>query len=167
MRTYKRKNDIYEVQLADCKKYFQFIQTDSSLLGGDIIVIYSRKYDKNESPIIEDIVKDTIEYCCHTFINLGVKEGLWKKYGNTPTNIELSNIYFRNYIDEPIIRKRCWHIWQVNGAIHSFDEIPDYVVNSYVTYLFPPQSVYHKIMYGRFLGEEFWPFPNSYNTSRK
>ena len=90
-------------------------------------------------------------------INLGVKEGLWKKYGNTPTNIELSNIYFRNFVDAPCIGERCWHIWQVNGAILSFDEIPDYVVNSYVTYLFPPESVYHKMMYGCFTGEELWP----------
>jgi hypothetical protein len=93
MRTYKRKNDIYEVQLADCKKYFQFIQTDSSLFGGDIIVIYSRKYDKSESPIIEDIVNGTIEYCCHTNVSRGIKEGLWRKYGNGPTYIDLSNIY--------------------------------------------------------------------------
>ena len=91
------------------------------------------------------------------YYNLGVKEGLWKKYGNTPANIELSSIYFRNYVDEPCIGERCWHIWQVNGAILSFDEIPDYVVNSYVTYLFPPKSVYHKMMYGCFIGEELWP----------
>lgn len=166
MRVYKRINDVYEVELPDCKKYFQFLQSDSALLGGDVIAIFNEKYDKHLSPDVGDIIKGSVEYCCHTTINLGVKEGLWKKYGNTPTNIELSNIYFRNYVDEPCIKKRCWHIWQVNGAIHSFDEIPDYVVNSYVTYLFPPQSVYHKIMYGCFIGEELWPFHNSYNTSK-
>ena len=115
MRTYKRINDIYEVQLADCKKYFQFVQTDSSLLGGDIIVIYSRKYDKNESPIIEDIVKDTIEYCCHTCVSRGIKEGLWRKYGNGPIYIDLSNTYFRNYVNEPCLGIQGWHIWKANA----------------------------------------------------
>ena len=156
MRTYKRINDIYEVQLADCKKYFQFVQTDSSLLGGDIIVIYSRKYDKNESPTIEDIVKDTIEYCCHTNVSRGIKEGLWRKYGNGPTYIDLSNIYFRNYINEPCLGIQRWHIWKANEELMCFDKIPEQYAYSYITYLFPVESVYHKIAFGKFIGEDLW-----------
>lgn len=60
MRVYKRINDVYEVELPDCKKYFQFLQSDSALSGGEVIAIFN------------------------------------EKYGNTPANIELSNIYFRN-----------------------------------------------------------------------
>ena len=89
MRVYKRINDVYEVELPDCKKYFQFLQSDSALLGGDVIVIFNEKYDKHQSPDVGDIVKGSVAYCCHTTINLGVKEGLWKKYGNTPTNSHL------------------------------------------------------------------------------
>ena len=34
MRVYKRINDVYEVELQDCKKYFQFLQSDSCIDGG-------------------------------------------------------------------------------------------------------------------------------------
>ena len=44
MRVYKRINDVYEVELPDCKKYFQFLQSDSALLGGDVIAIFNEKY---------------------------------------------------------------------------------------------------------------------------
>ena len=47
MRVYKRINDVYEVELPDCKKYFQFLQSDSALLGGDVIAIFNEKYDKH------------------------------------------------------------------------------------------------------------------------
>ena len=76
MRVYKRINDVYEVELPDCKKYFQFLQSDSALLGGDVIAIFNEKYDKYQSPDVGDIVKGSVGYCCHTTINLGVKEGL-------------------------------------------------------------------------------------------
>lgn len=150
MRIFKHINDVYEVELPDCKRYFQFLQSDSALLGGDVIAIFDEKYDKHKYPDVVDVVKGSVEYCCHTNINQGIKEGLWKKYGNTPANIELTNIYFRNYVDEPSIGKQCWHIWQINGTIFTFNEIPDHLVNSYVTYLYPPKYVYHKILCGNF-----------------
>ena len=60
MRVYKRINDVYEVELPDCKKYFQFLQSDSALLGGDVIAIFNEKYDKHQSPDVGDIVKGSV-----------------------------------------------------------------------------------------------------------
>ena len=150
MRVYKRINDIYEVELPDCKRYFQFLQSDSSLLGGNVIAIFENKYDTTESPSIDDIAKGPVEYYCHTNINLGVELGLWKKYGNAPACSDLSDIYFKNYVDE----KKCWHIWRANEELQSFAEIPDQFRDSYITYLFPPKCVYHKFVYGKFLGQD-------------
>lgn len=150
MRVYKRINDVYEVELPDCKKYFQFLQSDISWFGGNVIAIFSNRYDKSELPDINDIVKAPVEYYCHTNINFGVELGLWKKYGNAPSCTDLSKIYFRNYVDE----KSCWHIWRVNDELQSFYEIPFQFRDSYVTYLFNPNCVYHKIRYGKFLGED-------------
>ncbi len=30
MRVYKRINDIFEVKLPDCKRYFQYLQSDAT-----------------------------------------------------------------------------------------------------------------------------------------
>lgn len=150
MRVCKRINDIYEVELPECKRYFQFLQSDSSFLGGNVIAIFNKKYAKSELPDIGDIARGTVECYCHTNINYGVELGLWKKYGNTPACVDLSNIYFRNYVDE----RNCWHIWRVNEELRSYEEVPDQFRDSYITYLFPPKCVYHKIRYGEFLGQD-------------
>ena len=50
MRVYKRINDVYEVELPDCKKHFQFLQSDSALLGGDVIAIFNEKYEHVNDP---------------------------------------------------------------------------------------------------------------------
>ena len=52
MRVYKRINDVYEVELPDCKKYFQFLQSDSALLGGDVIAIFNEKYDISNNTVV-------------------------------------------------------------------------------------------------------------------
>ena len=140
--------------MPDCKRYFQFLQSDSSLLGGNVITIFNNKYDTTESPSLDDIAKGAVEYYCHTNINFGVELGLWKKYGNAPAHLDLSDIYFRNYIDEEWIGLKCWRVWRVNEEFMSFDELPDQFRDSYSTYLFSPKSVYHKIKYGRFLGQD-------------
>ncbi|MDE6872081.1 MAG: hypothetical protein K2J62_08200 [Bacteroidales bacterium] len=155
MRVYKRINDIYEVELPDCKRYFQFLQSDSSMLGGNVIAIFNNKYDKFESPSLDDIAKGAVEYYCHTNINLGVKLGLWKKYGNAPACSDLSDIYFKNYVDEELIGLKCWRVWRVNEEFMFFNELPARFKHSYSTLLFSPKSVYHKLKYGNFLGRDF------------
>ena len=154
MRVYKRINDIFEVELPDCKRYFQYLQSDATWLGGNVIAIFENKYDKSESPDKNEIAKGPVEYYCHTNINFGVELGLWKKYGNAPAYSDLSDIYFRNYIDEEWIGLKCWRVWRVNEEFMSFDELPDQFRDSYSTYLFSPKSVYHKIKYGRCLGQD-------------
>ena len=116
MRVYKRINDIFEVELPDCKRYFQYLQSDATWLGGNVIAIFENKY--------------------------------------APAYSDLSDIYFRNYIDEEWIGLKCWRVWRVNEEFMSFDELPDQFRDSYSTYLFSPKSVYHKIKYGRFLGQD-------------
>ncbi len=150
MRVYKRINDIYEVELPDCKRYFQFLGSDSSLLGGNVIAIFRDRHDKSASPEVNDIIKGPVEYYSHTNINYGVELGLWKKYGNAPACNDLSRIYFRNYVDE----RNIWHIWRANEKLLSFAKVPYKFRKAYITYLFPPHCVCHKFMYGRFLGED-------------
>ena len=57
MRVYKRINDVYEVELPDCKKYFQFLQSDSALLGGDVIAIFNEKYHVCPVKVPDDYYK--------------------------------------------------------------------------------------------------------------
>lgn len=153
MRVYKRINDVFEVELPDCKRYFQFLQIDTSWLYGDVIAIFSNKYDISESPDVNDIVKGPVEYYCHTSVNCGVKLGMWKKYGNAPSYTDMSAIYFRNFTESLFEGKGHWHIWRVNEKLQSFDKIPEQFRDSYVTYLFSPYSVDHKIRYGKFPGQ--------------
>lgn len=154
MRVYKRINYIFEVELPDCKRYFQYLLSDSTWLGGNVIAIFENKYDKSESPDKNEIVTGPVEYYCHTNINFGMELGLWKKYGNAPACSDLSDIYFRNYIDEEWIGLKCWRVWRVNEEFISFDELPVRFKDSYSTDLFSPKNVYHKIKYGRFLGQD-------------
>lgn len=49
MRVYKRINDVYEVELPDCKKYFQFLQSDFANIESSNI--YFRNIDWYESII--------------------------------------------------------------------------------------------------------------------
>lgn len=155
MRAYKRINDIFEVELPECKRYFQYLQSDASLLGGNVIAIFEKKYDKSESPAKEDIVIGPVEYYCHTNINFGVELGLWRKYGNAPACSDINEIFFRNYVDESIVGVQCWHVWKINQRLLSYKKLPRRFSNAYITYPFSPDSVYHKIRYGSF-PEEKW-----------
>ncbi len=148
MRVYKRINDIYEVELPDCKRYFQFLGSDSSLLGGNVIAIFRDRHDKSASPEVNDIIKGPVEYYCHTTINYGVELGLWKKYDNAPACNDLSRIYFCNCFDLAIIQR--WYVWKINEKQLSFSRLPYRFRNAYITCLFSPTDVYHKIQYGKF-----------------
>lgn len=155
MRVNKRINDIFEVELPDCKRYFQYLQSDSTWLGGSVIAIFENKYGKTELPDKKELVKGPVEYFCHANINFGVELGLWKKYGNAPACSNLSDVYFRNYVDEELIGLKCWRVWRANEEFMSFDELPERFKSSYITYLFPPDCIYHKLRYGKFFEKKF------------
>lgn len=155
-RAYKRINDVFEVELPDCKRYFQYLQSDLAWLGGNVIAIFKNKYDKSESPDLDDIVKGPVEYYTHTNVTFGINLGLWTRCGNALACSDLSDIYFRNYIDDEWIGLKCWRVWRVNDkGFMCFDELPERYKDAYTTLLFSPYSVYEKFRYGKFTGKDY------------
>lgn len=143
------------VQLPENRRFFQYLQSDSSLLGGNVIAIFSKKYGKDETPDINDVVSDSVEYICHTVINHGVELGLWTKYGNVQTNVQLDKVYFKDYVDRPWGGGAFWQVWQVDGDDIRFKELPTIYESAYRSVLFTPDCVYIKCLTGKFLGEDY------------
>lgn len=156
-----RTGDIFEV-ITDkgTKKYFQYIAKDISDLHSDVIRIFKKEYDLNDSPSSQDIVNGEIDTYMHTYIQLGIKAKLWRKY-DWNRNIGALNIYFRDAKDygqhpgEKFVSKQ-WEVWIINSNREYVGILPDMYYNSYPGLVSMPNAVIHRINYGEYKAK-FYP----------
>jgi hypothetical protein len=109
-----RKGDIFEVPVGNGKMYFQYIGLDLTQLNSEVIRSFKNVYSKEESPNIDEIINDEIEFHAHTMIRLGYNMELYKKFGNSTRNL-VENVTWRQSEDsgDPKVKiSKRWVTWK-------------------------------------------------------
>ena len=66
--------DIFVINLGNgYKRYYQYIAADITQLNSEVIRVFSRNYKTNESPDVDEVIDDTIDFYAHVVCKLGIK----------------------------------------------------------------------------------------------
>ena len=71
-RIITRIGDVFEVQLDNCKKYFQYIANDMTQLNSSVIRAFVEEYPLGYTPILENITAGKVDFYAHTVLLDGV-----------------------------------------------------------------------------------------------
>lgn len=146
MRNYNTPGCVYVVTVEDKKCFFMYLSRDNNLLNADVIKVFRRKYSMEETPSIDEIVSDEVDFICHTGVNAGVHLGWWKKAGRYDGDLDL-RIWFRSTIDEGDVSHN-WSVWMLNGPLHSVGKLPKRFYTAYIGVIIPPEYVVEWIKTG-------------------
>lgn len=114
--------DVFSVPINDSEKRFmQLVAFDLTQLNSDVVRVFKRIYNINETPIISDIINDEILSYAHCATDFGLQLKLWSIFGNS-INIGIpSKVMFRGTEDyarkageEPKLKSDKWYVWQIN-----------------------------------------------------
>jgi len=147
IRVTVKEGDIFEVPLDNNKKgYFQFIMLDLTQLNSEVIRIFKKRYEANEAPDLEDVVKDEVQRYAHVVIKFGVKMNLWDKVGNVGLESVIEAPYFRmaDDDDDPNVqwkRSSKWSVWQVGKDFQSVGRLTDSYKNYDIGLVINPQGI--------------------------
>ena len=76
--------DVFCVEIDNqCKRYFQYIVNDMEQLNSSVIRVFKLHYPIDYKPIIDDIVKDEVEFYAHTVLRAGIVNNAWYKVGKS------------------------------------------------------------------------------------
>lgn len=117
-RVVKKIGDVFCVEFGNgYKGYFQFMAKDSEQLGSEVIRAFYTRYPVDYVPVIDEIVKDRVAFYAHTFISLGIWDGIWYKVGkSTDIGIEALDKFYFGTVDDSIHKliDGKWHYFDVN-----------------------------------------------------
>lgn len=157
-RTIIKHGDIFFANLCENKKkYFQYVADDERQLDSDVIRVYKKIYEKDESPDLTDIVKDEIDFYVHCIIKLGIQLGFWAKVGNLKEVGDI-NVIFRDTYDfgrsegdAPIEISKNWVVWRINDA--EFTRVNELIGenrNAEIGLVMNPKSIIHRMETGNY-----------------
>lgn len=147
------EGDIFEVSLNNnTKGYFQYLCKDKSQLGGYVIRAFKKHYAMAEQPDLEQIVRDAVSFYTHTVLQWGIKDGVWKKVGQSSDTGNTSDILFRDTDDvgNPDIKvSKRWRIWRVNGPREYVGELKGENRGAEIGSVFPPSDIITRMQTGK------------------
>lgn len=139
------------------KKYFQYIAEDSTQLYGEVIRVFKKEYSLKENPDLEEVLLNEVEFCTHTFLNMGVKNGFWKKIGYSK-NVGKLDVTFRGTYDycEPEIKVSSnWFIWKVNEKRIEIGRMKKKYQKVEIGLIFPPNDVVFRMKKGYYQNMDY------------
>ena len=154
-RVVTRIGDIFCIEFDEYKVYLQFIAVDMSQLNSTTIRVFKTKYPLNFEFNAETIVKDEVDFYAHTFLQPGLKAGVWTKVGKNKDIGDLEHILFRNAGDWPMNKGKSydWWICGINKEYIKIGELTEeYRSKSYEGIVVPPIDIIEKIKTGKFRG---------------
>ena len=139
------------------KRYFQFIGRDLYQLNTDVIRVFKTWYPLKDEPLIEDIVKDEVDFYSHTSAYIGVKQGLWFIVGRSSNIGKLENVGFYVSCAPPMgvdnIKSSHWEVWTLGHKRHYVGKLsPEYLQKYHYGYAFAPIHVLYRIKHGKYEG---------------
>jgi len=111
--------EVYEVYLRDgMKGYVQYIANDITQLNSDVIRVFKGREPIDSEPDINKIIDGEVEFYAHvTGMEFGVKDGFWKKIGQSDNLGDLKKPFFRSSSDsgKPSVKvSKEWYVWRIN-----------------------------------------------------
>lgn len=149
--------DIFEVKIEDnSKKYFQYIADDYTQLNSCVIRVFNETYRLEEMPTLDQITHGKVEFYSHTIIRLGIKNGAWKKVGNSKNVGIVDNIKFFSADKESFK----WYFWKINKIMKHRSSLPSSYSGASIGFVFSPKSLVKMMTYGQFsIHPSFWSLP--------
>ena len=142
------------------KRFFQYVANDLTQLNSSVIRIFKTHYPMDYKPVIEDIIKDEVEFYAHTILKAGILFNAWYKVG---TSKEVGEVYKNalfGYAHEhryPTVHDitevnpiENWDIWTVNQPyqIRRGRITKDISENLSPGGVIPYIDIVHKMQYG-------------------
>ena len=149
--------DIFEVRIDfDTKSYFQYIADDLTQMNAPVIRAFIGKYPMSASPSFQRLVVSDVDFHAHTYLKLGVKNGIWSLVGNISPQ-KTSTILFRDSHDygNPQFEitldvSRNWFVWQPNGSRQEVGELSGELRKAEIGVVMPPDTIAFRIRNGVF-----------------
>ena len=141
------------IEIQNLQKYFQFIHLDMTQLNSEVIRAFTKSYDLNEDPVIDEIVKDKIDFHAHTMIRSGYKMGLYSKKGSSIPDLTEEVIWRQADHDGNLNSEICkkWFTWRSNTAMKSYDGELKGLRSTEDASVHNPIDVVERIKNGKFL----------------
>lgn len=116
------------------KGYFQYIANDLTMMNSTVIRVFKTHYSNNQPVLIEDIIKDDVDFYAHTILRSGIANNAWYKIG---TSLDLgikdfATTYFGYTIPTETIGNKVininpltnWVIWKYQSEFINIGELP-------------------------------------------
>lgn len=129
-RIINKIGNVYGIPLGDGKKcYMQFVYKDVPILNSDIVRVFTRIYDMDEKPSIEEIISDKVRFYTHVWLRLAVHQAdIWKEGTSKELGLdELKKITFYSFGEtvkwSKLVRRSIFKIGEEREYIYT--PIPD------------------------------------------
>jgi hypothetical protein len=118
----RRIGDIYRLRLANGKVgYMQHLANDLSQLGGNVVLVLSRKYLPTEDVNFDHLsVHDG--FFAHVFLKAGETLGIWErvKSGRPAVHEPLPIVWsIYSHKDSMLETSENWQVWRTNEQMHA------------------------------------------------
>ena len=127
METTKKKRIVTKIGNVFCaeinnehKRFFQYVANDLEELNSSVIRVFKPRYPMDYKPVIEDLVKDEVEFYAHTILKFGIVFNAWYKVGTSKNVGEgYKETWFGDispdiYTNPNLNPTENWIIWKVN-----------------------------------------------------
>lgn len=131
-----RQGDVFCVKLDEkTKGYLQFLFSDASQLGGNVIRVFYKHYPIDAEPTIEEIVSGEIAFYTHTYLSYGIWNDTIVKVGSVKgvRDVKLPGVIFGyqstpyefdNSVPREMWQKKMWYLYEANETIQLYDSVP-------------------------------------------
>ena len=154
-RIITRVGDIFCIELKKQKVFFQFIAVDSSELNSATIKVFQKKYSQDYVFDAEEVINDEVMFYAHTFLQPGLKQGIWTKVGKSKEVGDLENVLFRRTSDwtPQCLKSYRWWIGGINKEYIMVGELTEeYKRKTHIGWVVPPTDIVEKIEFGEYQG---------------
>jgi len=163
MRVSTKIGDVFSVKIDEhCKKYFQLIAYDLTLLNSDVIRAFKKIYPIDANPDLLEIINDEVEFYAHCVTKWGVKMNFWEKVGSIKEVGMLNHILFRGTTDyghkvgeEPIRISNNWYVWNINEKFRDVGKLTGENRMAEIGVIMDAESIVHRMRTGVYDG--FYP----------
>ena len=149
-RIITRIGDVFEVQLDNCKKYFQYIANDMTQLNSSVIRTFVEEYPLDYSPILENITAGKVDFYAHTVLRWGIQSDLWYKVGRISFEEDV-NVLFRTYDEDGYVPvSKLWLVWKINQPMKFVGELRGENRNAEIGLVINPDEIFERIKSGAY-----------------
>jgi hypothetical protein len=148
-----KKGDVFCAALNDTqKKYFQFVGLDLTQLNSEVIRVFKKTYLIDERPVLEDVVKEEIDFYAHVVVKWGIQMKLWDKVGNVPGVGEVNQLFRASddYGNPQVSVSSNWRIWKINEPFIKVSKLRGDYQRAEIGVVVAPGNVLKRMQTGKY-----------------